>query len=452
MRVGFVMVFLVCQVFLFAKPGDLDIGFGTNGIVTTNIGSGDDDTIESIAIQADGKIVAGGYAYEENEAGDNDWLFALARYNPNGTLDTTFGTNGKVMTDIGNGDDDTIYSIAIQTDGKIVVGGYAHEIDGEGNDRFIFALARYNPDGTLDTTFGTNGKVMTDIGNGDDDTIYSIAIQADGKIVAGGYAYEIDGEGNDGLLFALVRYNPDGTLDTTFGTNGKVTTDVGSGDDDTIYSIAIQADGKIVAVGYSENNTDRSFTVARYNPDGSFDTTFGRSGIVITDMGENGSSDKAYDVALQRDGKIVVVGVEDAGKNYIFAMARYNPDGSLDTTFGKNGKVTTDIGSGSDKARSVAIQNNGKIVVAGYSSFDGNYAFSLVRYLSDGALDTTFGTDGKVITDIGSKADRANSMALQKDGKIVAAGFSSGDDGDVFALVRYEGDTLTLTPIYYLLQ
>ncbi len=290
----------------------------------------------------------------------------------------------------------------------------------------------------LDTTFGSAGKVITDIGS--NDYARAVAIQGDGKIVATGFAAEsIFGSVPPRTsTFALVRYNTDGSLDTTFGSAGKVTTAIGSAADDYASAMAIQSDGKIVAAGTSWNGTPNfAFALVRYNTDGSLDTTFGGTGKVTTSIV---SDNQAYAVAIQGDGKIVAVGRSWTGGNYDFALARYNTDGSLDTTFGGTGKVTTSIGSGDDVADAVAIQGDGKIVVAGTSSTGApNCDFALVRYNTDGSLDTTFGTNGMVITAIGTGINIANAVVIQGDGKIVAAGYSNNGPGLSynFALARY---------------
>jgi len=267
-----------------------------------------------------------------------------------------------------------------------------------------FGLARYNPDGTLDVTFGDAGRVTTDI---PPSGAYAMAIQPDGKIVAAG----------GGRRFALVRYRPHGTLDPTFDGDGVVTTNFHP-EYDVAFAVAIQADGKIVAAGVSSIEArkyldDTKIAVARYNADGSLDTSFGGDGRVTTDF--TGTYDAARAVVIQADGRIVVAGT--AGGYRTSALVRYNPDGTRDSSFGSRGKVTTNSCCGI--ATSVAIQVDGKIVAAGGA---------LARYETDGSLDPTFGEDGIVTTG-------ARGVAIQADGKIVAAGGSAE-----FALARYMPD------------
>ena len=290
--------------------------------------------------------------------------------------------------------------------------------------------------GELDTTFDTDGKVTTSIGSGDD-YVNSVVLQSDGKIVAAGYSY--NGSNYD---FAIVRYNTDGSLDTTFDTDGKVTTPIASGDD-RAYSVVLQSDGKIVAAGYSYNGSDNDFAIVRYNTDGSLDTSFDTDGKVTTPITR---FDVATSVVLQSDGKIVAAGYSYNGPDNDFAIVRYNTNGSLDTTFDTDGKVTTPIGSSGDVATSVVLQSDGKIVAAGYSHNGTDSDFAVVRYNTNGSLDTTFDTDGKVTTPIGSGNEEANSVVLQSDGKIVVAGSSVNGSNYDFAVVRY---TISVSSLFW---
>ena len=417
--------------------GELDSSFGTDGKVMTAIGNRNDEA-NDVALQNDGKIVVVGYS--NNDSRNDD--FAIVRYNSDGSLDTSFDGDGKATTAIGNSNERAL-GIAIQVDGKIIATGYSYNSNNDDD----FTIVRYNSDGSLDTTFDTDGIVTTDFGNYE--AAYDITIQDDDKIVAVGFSGS--GRSSD---FAIARYNSNGSLDTTFGSDGKVTTTVGIG---LAYatSVAIQNDGKIVVAGYSHNSSGyNDFAIVRYNTDGSLDTTFDGDGIVITAI--SSGDGQAYGVTIQDNGKIVVAGFSYNGDNNDYAVLRYNSDGSLDTTFDDDGIVTTAIGSHNDYATSVAIQNDGKIVAAGRSSNgSGIYDFSVVRYESNGSLDSSFGGgDGKVMTDLGSDYEGSQSITIQNDGKIVAAGHSFNGSNYDFAIVRYLGDLkfIPLTPIYYLLQ
>lgn len=345
-----------------------------------------------------------------------------------GSLDPSFGIGGKVITNLGYNTNDRGTAVAIQADGKIVLAGTSNNnICCPLNDDFV--LARYNSDGTLDNTFCSGGLDTANFGSIMNESYHDIYIQNDGKILAGGSSYN----GSD-ADFALVRYNSDGTFDSTFGSAGKVFIDFG-GTHDLGRSVVMQPDGKILMAGLSNNGSDYDFALVRYNSNGSLDTTFGSAGKTLTDFG--GYSDAAYSMFTQTDGKIVVAGSTNIGSDYNYALARYFNNGSLDTAFGTSGKVITAIGSSYDNMYSAAIQSNGKIVLAG-DSFNGvNYDFALVRYNTNGNLDTAFGIDGKIIMDVSNSADGFSSVSIQNDDKIVVAGGSVIAGNGDFALMRY---------------
>lgn len=388
-----------------APAGSLDTSFNATGKAFACIPSCGplNSFANAVAMQADRKVVAAGHTLE---AGSSTRLMAVVRFNTDGSLDTTFGTGGKVTTDIGTFDDEA-FAVAVQANGKIVVAGRASYLipGGQGSVTADFVIVRYNTDGTLDTSFGTGGKVITDFSSGYDGAT-TLAIQSDGKLVAAGYANDISGSD-----FAIARYNANGTLDTSFGTGGKVTTAFGVLSE-SINAIAIQTDGKILATGYGNGDNltgNNDFLLARYNADGSLDTSFGTGGKVRTAIGA--IDEAAFAVAIQSDGKIVAAGLvyyTDTSQFYRsdFALVRYNTNGTLDTSFGTGGNVTTGIGrvtgaqqSGDDYAYGVAIQSDGKIVVVGYT-FDPDSRFALARYNPNGTLDSSFGTGGKVITPV----------------------------------------------------
>ncbi|WP_232629460.1 Ig-like domain-containing protein [Methylobacterium sp. Leaf118] len=357
----------------------------------------------------------------------SNYDFAVVRYNANGTLDTGFGTGGKIVTPVGSEYDEG-RSVTVQPDGKIVVAGYGYGSD----SNYDFAVVRYNTDGTLDTSFGT---ILTPVGAGDD-TAYSVTMQADGKIVVAGTSFSNDGSQD----FAVVRYNADGTLDTGFGTGGTIVTPFGLRSNDG-RSVTVQADGKIVVAGFgpaSDGNYD--FAVVRYNVDGTLDTGFGNGGTIVTPVGTAG--DFAYSVTMQSDSKIVVSGYSFGSDGTAdFAVVRYNTDGTLDTGFGTGGKILTPVGTSTDVSFDVTMQADGKIVVAGYGLDSNGFDFAVVRYNADGTLDTGFGTGGKILTPVGVGNDLGFSVTVQTDGKIVVAGYGTGSDGSQdFAVVRYNVD------------
>ncbi len=399
-------------------PGSLDLTFDKDGLVTTNIGDYDDQAY-SVTIQTDGKIiVAGGFS----NPGYDD--FFVLRYNSDGTLDTSFGSGGVVQTDFGG--DDVARIVKTQSDGKIVVAGYTRS-DGFQAD---FALARYNSNGSLDTTFGVNGKTTTSIGDAYDD-LMDIAFQSDGKVIAVGYT-NIGINNND---IAVVRYNTNGSLDTNFHGDGKAMFDISNESDDFGVSVAIQGDNKIVIGG----TTNADFLIIRINASGELDTEFNTNGITILDFGLH---DRGGSVALQPDGKIVIGG---GGGDYSYLIARFNGDGRLDSNFGNNGITSTYLNVGSYSHIDLTLQKNGKIILSGYTS--GNttgYDFTIARHNQDGSPDTSFGIDGLVFTDFGSfSIEIANAVAIQPDGKIVVAGTRRIHGSNyAVALARYHGDSL----------
>ena len=403
-----VMASFVFSAPVMAAAGDLDPTFSTDGKQRSDFGTGSSEAAAAVR-QADGKIVSVGQA-------DGDFL--VARYNLGGSLDPSFSGDGRTRTSFSGGAEAT--AVALQPDGKIVVVGSESDVR--------FALARYNPNGSLDTSFSGDGKQTTSFTIGGEfiyNAAFGVALQGNGKIIA------VGGTGSTGPSdFALARYNPNGSLDTSFSGDGKQTTDFGSANDGA-RAVALQADGKIVAVG-SAGAFDL-FALARYNPNGSLDTSFSGDGRQTTAFGGF-----ATGVALQGDGKIVAVGRAgdfSAGESD-FALARYNPNGSLDTSFSGDGKQTTDFLFGAnDVANDVAIQANGKIVAVGSAQGGATGEdFALARYNANGTLDTSFSADGRKRTSFGA-FDSANGVALQGDGRIVAVGVGNGE----FALARYLG-------------
>ena len=407
-----------------AASGQLDSTFGGDGKVVTDF-TGGLDSGSSLALQADGKLVSVGTANSRSA----DARFAVARYHTDGALDVTFGGDGKVTTNFTNAFDGA-FSVAIQADGKIVVAGQAGGTGPTESAAARFALARYETTGALDPTFGGDGKVVTNVSAGAD-FVFGVAIQANGKIVVAGRA------GGGGGQIALARYNLNGSLDTTFGGDGKVATNITAGED-LADELAIQADGRIVAVGtagYYSNGA--RFAVVRYDMDGSRDTSFSGDGIVTTQL--TSSFDGGFGVQIQSaDQKIVAAGQAGGGDAGRMALVRYQTNGSLDSTFGGDGKVTTNFTPGLDYADDVAIQADGKIVTGGAIRFFGpDSRFALARYGTDGALDGSFSADGKVTTDLSANRGGIFDVDIQPtDGKIVVVG-AAGGLGGRFGLARY---------------
>jgi uncharacterized delta-60 repeat protein len=424
----------------FNADGSLDNSFDNDGKVLTSIG--DYNFCTDLVIQSDGKIVVAGITVVNSS--NNRLDFALARYNSDGSLDTNFGDGGKVLTAVGNGDDRAL-SLIIRPNGKLIVAGETQQIFGAApfaETNSDFALAQYNSDGSLDTTFGFGGKVITPVAT--NDTAYDAALQADGKLVVVGEAAPRSGIS----IMAVVRYQPTGMLDQSFGFKipGSVSTVV-HGSIDEALAVAVQPDGKIVSVGRARVSNRYYFAIVRQNIDGTLDTRFGNNGTIITKIGAGDTDGEARAVALQADGKIVVAGrLYDANNSslslHYFALARYNPDGTLDQTFDADGMVVIPAPNESNEAFAVAIQPNGKIVVAGfYDTLAGgqiNYDVAVARLESNGSLDSSFDNDGIATTDLGGFVDTAYALVVQADGKILIGG--AGGLNTDFALVRYNSN------------
>ncbi|HEY7115220.1 MAG TPA: PKD domain-containing protein [Tepidisphaeraceae bacterium] len=406
------------------SAGSLDPTFGVGGKVVTDI-NGQMNAAYSVALSNGKYLVAGSLQ------GD----FVLARYNANGTLDTTFGAahTGYVTADFGS-DSDEAYAMAVQADGKVVLAGHTQTLGGF----FDFAVARFNADGSLDTTFAPDhsGKVVVDFA-GDFDQASSVAVQADGKIVATGTA-TIAFNAN----FALVRLNADGTLDAGFGAahNGKIAIEW-SGAYAESTSVAVQSDGRILAAGYASSYATGSAdaAVVRFNTDGSLDATFGSGGFDLVDF--TGADDIARAIAVGADGKILLAGYSsDHTGQYDFVVARLNPDGSVDDTLGGSGVILTDFAGTNDQAYALAVHADGKIVLVGSTEVNGQLDFAVARFNPDGSLDTTFGPahTGQVTLDMGMD-DTASGVLVGADDSILVVGTSRNIIFDYvdFALVKF---------------
>ena len=426
--------------------GKLDPAFNEQGAVVTDFGEGS-AVGRAVCVQPDGKILVAGDV--DTGQGTTPIDFALARYNADGTPDATFGTNGRALIDI-TGTDDLAHAVALQPDGKIIVAGEARD---QASDSLDFALLRLDALGNLDASFNETGLVLTDFWGGSDDRAYAVAVQPDGKIVAAGYTTFTDGEAagkprkrkpTQIECFALARYLPDGRPDEEFGAKGRVVTPFPS-HFARARSLCLQPDGKILAAGLVNSGageTPYNFVVVRYQANGALDESFGIGGIAGIDV--PGTDDTAHAVALQSDGKIVVAGdaEDEATGGLHFLVVRLDANGKLDASFNGTGGALADGFSGS--VRAVAIQADQKIIVAGYvtQSHDAEQEsvdqLAVARYTEDGSFDTGFGRGGVALVDLGGRSDKAHALALQADGKIVAAGTTATGDAATFAVVRLQ--------------
>jgi len=425
-----------------AAPGDLDFSFGVQGrriktVPNSQPQFGHDFFSADIVIQPDGKILIAGYAFDSSLG----YSMVIARYNTNGTLDSSFANGGIFRYEHGNVySTDKLSGIALQPDGKIVAAGEVTV----GNGDPAFAVIRLNPNGTFDSTFGTNGIVVKNFFSSIDKAT-EVAIQTDGKILVSGWVTQ--GGVNNGLTydFTVVRYNPNGTQDTSYGDGGVVFTDFG-GRGDLAQASVLQPDGKLVVAGWvSVAGSLYDFGLARYNSDGSLDATFDGDGKVVTPVGNN-VSELVRGMALAPGGKIVVTGdlynpsIPGGSSGHTdIAVVRYNSDGSLDQSFDGDGKFVYDsnISDRNDSSEDTIVQPDGKILVAGQSHLrqvqqgTSDVDMLLMRINAGGGLDNSFGSGGIVYTDFGLFAgpfttprsgDNGSAITLQADGKIVVAG------------------------------
>jgi uncharacterized delta-60 repeat protein len=368
--------------------GNLDATFGSGGTVRTDF-AGNIDQANAVAIQPNGQIIAAGSSFSNSKTVED---FIVARYNANGSLDKRFAKNGKITTDFFR-NVDSISAVAIQPDGGIIVAGFA-QLGGNGGNPRVFALARYRSDGNPDTSFGNGGALTTSFG-GNFAAASAVMVQPDGKIVVAGTVDFNPDLPTSGLDFALARYNANGTLDGSFGKGGQVVFDF-LGSFDQSKAAVLQPDGKFVVAGTASDSATRpnatDIALARYNSDGSLDAGFGTGGEAAIPF-NNSATEQGNALALLPDGKIIVAGA--AFKTFAtppdFGLVRYNSDGSLDSGFGSGGTLTTDIAGGTDEALAVAIQADGKVVAAG-RAFRSNFDLTLARYTNEVApapTDTT---------------------------------------------------------------
>jgi uncharacterized delta-60 repeat protein len=416
----FSTLFLLLPFVASSQDGTLDATFGTGG-TTTLVFSGFASDARTIAIQPDGKILIAGTA-----AGGGSSV-AIARYTAAGVLDATFGTAGKIKHNLANSP--SITSMALYPDGDILLGGKGD------NQGFLFRL---NADGSKETTFGTDGAVYF---ANDFTGIVDLRIIAGNKILGCG-----NGKNGTNTYFSLFQKNADGTPDTGFGTNGYINHDMGS--QETLLQMALQSDGKILLTGtVYDNSTLYDLIVCRFKTDGTIDTSFGTNGITTSSF-TSGAYEQGFDIDVQSDGKIVVAGRSSLNGLNSFLMVRYKTNGTLDNTFGTNGRTITSISGSMDEAHSLALTSDGKMIAGGFSGDGTNRLFTVVRYKSNGVIDPTFGTNGIATTAIGAKSV-GEEVLIQSDGKIVMGGYSDVNPR-AFALARFKNTISTIgtsTPV-----
>ena len=402
----FISIFLLVKsTLVYCQSGEPDSTYHYDGTAMPTYWQTSGETRgQKVAIQPDGKAVVVGYHKNTN------FDFALVRYNLNGHVDSTFGGDGLVTTDL-FGDEDLAYDLVIQPDGKIVAAGYSYH---PSYSHKVFSVARYNTDGTLDASFGSAGKAIASFGSGNQNA-YALALQADGKIVVAGIGVfnptPVDN------YFCVARFNTNGALDYSFSGNGLWSALLAADSDCNAYDVDIDSNGKIVVSGTTISSNGALMTVVRLSSTGSYDNTFDNDGIKFTQV--NGVSAVCNNLIIQNDGKLLLVG----GSNNLMAVKRLNIDGSSDSTFSQDSNQLIDFGSTSNNGYAITLDNQQRIIVAGASFIGGAYNNTIARLTTDGELDVTFNGDGKVIASVNTQDDFLFGITVQNDGKIIATGY-----------------------------
>lgn len=432
------VIILYCLIvpYGYSQSGILDSAFGSQGIIISDIDEG--DVMSAMVIQPDQKILVAGNVGEVQGIGAlND--IVVVRYLADGTYDQYFGIGG--IMHVNPGYEFHFFSceaMVIQPDGKIVIVGnvsYINEITFEYIEDIF--LARLDTKGFVDSTFGSGGIVITDFG-GDSENACCVLLQEDDKIVIGGTSQESP----IGSGFVISRFESDGEVDVNFGTEGLVKTFIQT--NSIPYYGAIQPDGKIIFAGITSNSyLSGDFAIVRYLENGTLDNLFGSGGIVQTDLLGKNLNNIPLGMVLEPDGKITLGGYADfrPAKSHI-GIARYNPDGNLDESFGSNGVLEFSLGTKSHVG-AIARQPDGKYLFVGSSNvIDSTETWLLARLNHQGDLDSTFGNQGFILTNLEGEVEYATEMLIQNDTRIVVGGFNNGGPDGVrdFVIARYIAD------------
>ncbi|MEM7053064.1 MAG: hypothetical protein AAF446_00810 [Pseudomonadota bacterium] len=415
----------------FTTGGILDAGFANAGLREVSLSGPVNARALAALHQSDGKVVAAGYV----GSSFSDRNFAVARYLPDGSLDSDFGNQGLVVTDFNDGED-SANAIAIQPDGRLLVAGNA-ELSPE--TEADFAIARYLADGTLDSSFGQNGLATIDI-DGRDDVARAVHLLADGRILLAGNGFFADA--GSPRQMTVIRLQSNGVLDTNFANNGVANVPIGSFDEG--HALAVQMDGSIIVGGIG----DADFAMIRFLQDGMLDSSFGSAGIVSLDFA--GEFDFMRDLRIipnwnGQGERILAVGSARSGSSAAssdFAAALFRLDGSLETGFGSNGMVTEDLMPGErDEATSVALMGD-RIVLAGFSFMQGVSDFAILGLTITGQADPIFTSTGATaFADFFASVDEANAITVTSAGEITLVGYvfnpSLGNSGQQFGLARF---------------
>lgn len=423
MRILFLTAFLLSFANTFSQQaGSIDSTFGIHGLATISPGNLDSKSTTS-AIQTDGKIIIGGHA------GGN---FALVRLTSSGNLDQSFGDSGKVVTAIGTHGAADVNALALQSDGKIIAAGNSYD-----GTFHYFTLIRYEANGLVDSGFGTSGVVVTHVGT-TDSYILSILLENNDKIIVAGWVQA--GPKTD---IALARYQTNGLLDSTFANNGIQITDI-NGKFDYARALAFEADQKIMVAGNTQTSTNESISLlGRYTTAGILDSTFGTNGFITTSF-PGAPYSRANSIIIQPDGKIVTLSDAWTLLTGYFALARYESDGSPDNTFSSDGKIMASVEPGNNWGGALALDGNGRLLAVGTCMDTATTIthMALLRFTPIGDPDIGFGNNGQLKIVIGT-TDLGTSCLIQPDGKILVAGYSFLISKNKFSVERYFPDAVT---------
>jgi uncharacterized delta-60 repeat protein len=418
------------------SAGDLDLSYGLLGKQTANfdLGQANLDQVTAAAVDAQGRLVVVG-SVQQSTTGDVD--FGIARFTASGALDLTFNGTGKQTVTFSAASStsiDTPTDVKIQADGKIVVAGSARI--GSSDD---FAVARLNANGSLDTTFDTDGMatVAVDLGGTNNDHAASVDLQSDGKLIVYGDAADVSTQ-----ALAVVRLNTNGSLDTTFASDASGRRIIRFGSTDTAGQVVVQSDDKIVLGATGDFSGDDDMAVIRLTANGQLDKSFAAGGIASLAIDLNGAAndDVSRGIAVQANGKIVVVGQASDGTLNHLALVRLNANGALDTTFGIQGKTV--LSSSIVNAANVVVQANGLILVGGTINVGGSAGqeFVVYRFTANGKTDFSFNGTGRIITGLnagGTNVDAAAALAY-RNGALYIVGTVTGSTDDNFGVVKIQ--------------
>jgi uncharacterized delta-60 repeat protein len=429
---SFFTILLLSSMLCVAQPGNIDSTFGSNG-VAKNFIHYSFDFLSSLEVQTDDKILASGYTQYDSIA--HKYGMVCVRYHANGIIDSSFAVNGKAIITLNNGSG-LGYAIKLLPNGKIILAG-SSKISGN----IGFACVRLNSDGSIDSTFGNAGVVITPIGLSDDRAL-TIHVHNDGRFLLAGYS-----KLGSYLRAVMIRYLYDGSIDMSFGNNGMVMETLISSNI-LFRGIVSDSIGNYIVGGYHTPITYTYAMLKKYSSLGAVDSSFGASGTFTTSVG-NILNETCTKIIQQPDAKLLVGVTSDYAATKKFGVLRYHPSSTIsDASFGNGSSGTSFVNTGTMRytASSLALQQDGKILVSGNYNNVSTYSFALLRYNANGTVDSTFGTNGIVTTSILPTNDnsKASDVVTQSTGAIVVGGITTSNNISRFTLVRYHASDITV--------